>query len=170
MKKWKTIFKEIEFTFLSYDYQIKNSTVKKKDSPVENVWEYRIRMEILQFIKYDWALKCWFKLLSPLSMFSFSCQLRLEKLKSSARHEKICLQAWVWGIQVFNFKAGIRLAGMISMLALLRMLMSAYRRSLFITSKKKTTTYNIENKYILQILACPDQIPPFSTGSAAAIA
>lgn len=40
-------------------------------------------------------------------MFSFLCQLRLEKLKSSARHEKICPQAWVWGVQVLNFKAGI---------------------------------------------------------------
>lgn len=40
----------------------------------------------------------------------------------------------------------------------------------FLLPQKKTTTYNIENKYILQILACPDQIPPFSTGSAAAIA
>lgn len=99
---------------------------------------------------------------------SFLCQLRLEKLKSSARHEK----NWSAGvsmyqIQVFNLQALI-LAGIISMLALARTLTSAYRRSPFITSKK--TTYSNENKYILQILACPDQIPPSSTGSAVAIA
>ena len=36
--------------------------------------------------------------------------------------------------------------------------------------KQLQLTTNIENKYILQILACPDQIPPSSTGSGAAIA
>lgn len=103
-------------------------------------------------------------------MFSFSCQLRLEKLKSSARHEKICLQAWVWGIQVFNFKAGITIGRDDLYVGTSENVNVCIQEIPFYYLKKKTTTYNIENKYILQILACPDQIPPFSTGSAAAIA